>query len=255
MSRGVEGREIFNDDSDRTVFLKMLSDAKIAHEFHIFAYCLMNNHFHFLIQIGDSPLYSGMHQLLTRYSQHFNQRHEHHGHLFQSRYTAPLCRQDSYLRTLLRYIHYNPVRAGLVTDPADWRWSGHHGLIGTTKDSLLDVDKLADLRGENVSQLRASYSESMSEISTGTLANDYMDGKPGTNMPNIPTLTVLADWVARDHGVSVEDLCGGKRGKIISPAKLAFIGMAQNHGYKLCDVAATLNCSPAAVTLLRKRKS
>jgi REP element-mobilizing transposase RayT len=255
MSRGAEGREIFNDDIDRAIFLKMLADAKKANGFRVFAYCLMGNHFHLLLQIGDSPLYSGMHHFLTRYSQHFNQRHHHRGHLFQSRYTAPLCRQDSYLKTLLSYIHQNPVRAGLAKTPADWRWSGHHGLIGTMPDTLLDLDTLAELRGESLSQLRASYIESLAEEMSTEFASEYVDGRSGTNSPITPTLPALADTVARDFGLAPEELCSGKRGKFLSRAKFAFIEKAWRHGHRLRDVAETLKCSPAAVTLLRQRNS
>jgi putative transposase len=255
MSRGAEGRDIFNDDLDRETFLMMLANAKKAFGFRIFAYCLMANHFHLLIQVGDPPLYLGMHHFLTRYSQRFNQRHDHRGHLFQSRYAAPLCRQDSYLKTLLRYIHMNPVRAGLVESPADWHWSGHNAFLGTTMNALLDLHDLAALRGESLSELRAHYNEAIAEKLVDDLAGEISSGNLTKNNPSIPPLPVLADLVARDYGLLTEDLCGGKRGRFISPAKLAFIERAQSYGYSLREIAEMLTCSPAAVTLLRRRKN
>lgn len=255
MSRGTEGREIFADDTDRLVFLKVLADAKKIHGLRIFAYCLMGNHFHILTQAGDSPLYSGMHHFLTRYSLHFNQRHKHAGHLFQSRYTAPLCRQDSYLRTLLRYIHMNPVRAGLVTNPADWHWSGHNGLVGARIDPILDLDQLAAIRGETLAELRIAYAESTTRSSEDDPGMEYAEGKPEKALRDSPPLPLLAFKTAEDFGLSSEDLCGGRRGRAVSPAKLAFIERALRHGYSLKTIAQTLNCTPAAVTLLRRRKS
>jgi REP element-mobilizing transposase RayT len=250
MSRGVDGREIFLDDSDRTTFCRMLAETKKSHGLRVFAYCLMGNHFHLLIQIGDSPLYSGMHQFLTRYSLYFNQRHDRVGYLFQSRYTAALCRQDSYLRILLRYIHLNPVRANLVNDPGEWIWSGHRGLIGRVCDELLDSSTLAELRGETLSQLRAAYLDSLQE---GDPYLEYKAGPSGVGR-DIPSIDLLAGKVAREFGLSPVELCGGKRGKRMTQAKLEFIEKAHGNGHLLRDIAATLNCTPAAITLLRRRK-
>jgi hypothetical protein len=122
-------------------------------------------------------------------------------------------------------------------------------------DDLLDVSELADLRGESEAQLRESYAESLTGEMGINPGGDYVDGKLVDIAPMIPALPVLAETVANDFGLSPEDLCGGKRGKFISRAKRVFIERAHKHGYRLRDIATTLNCSPAAVTLLRQRKS
>jgi REP element-mobilizing transposase RayT len=255
MSRGTEGREIFLDDLDRRTFCRMLSESKKTHGFRIFAYCLMGNHFHLLIQVGDSPLYSGMHQLLTRYSLYFNQRHDHMGHLFQSRYASPLCRQDTYLEILLQYIHLNPLRAGLVKDPTEWIWSGHRGLIGHTSDELLDLQHLAELRGESLVELRAAYLDSLSETNETEAFREYVPGDRHRNSLDAPSLRALAASVARNFGLSGEDLCSGNRGKRLTQAKLAFVETAAGHGHRQCDIAVALKCTPAAITLLKRRRS
>jgi REP element-mobilizing transposase RayT len=255
MSRGVEGREIFLDDLDRRTFLRMLRETKKSHKFHVFAYCLMGNHFHLLIQVADSPLYSGMHHFLTRYSLYFNHRHDRRGHLFQSRYTTPLCRQDSYLGILLRYIHLNPLRSGLVKNPAEWIWSGHRGLIGLIDDDLLDSSVLADLRGESLSELRGAYLSSLTEENQKAPYRDYAEGIGHSAMSETPTLASLASETARDFGLSAAELGAGHRGKRFTQAKLAFIENAHKSGHPLRDIAAALQCSPAAVTLMRRRKS
>ena len=255
MSRGVEGREIFLDDCDRTSFCRMLLEAKKSNEFHVFAYCLMGNHFHLLVQTGRFPLCFGMHQLLTSYSRYFNRRHDRAGHLFQSRYTAPLCRQDSYLEILLRYIHLNPVRAGLVENPADWIWSGHRGLVGLIDDRLLDLPALAALREESPFQLRASYLESLSpNIETSTFS-EYAPETNRAGLVDIPSLPILIDTVARDFGLSGTELRAGNRGKRHTQAKSNFIEKARGQGHSLRAIAALLRCSPAAITQMRKRKS
>lgn len=257
MSRGVEGREIFHDDADRTTFLKMLVETKRAHALRLLAYCLMGNHFHLLLKVGDFPLYSSMHRFLTCYSHYFNQRHARQGHLFQSRYTAPVCRQDSYLENLLRYIHLNPVRAGLVHEANDWPWSGHRGLIGLANDPLLDKDDLAGLRGQTNDELKMDYLKSLeipADIQRQLAPNDIHASQTPVGIER-PPLRSLIEAEAWARGVDPDDLCGGRRGKKYTQAKLAFIEKASRCGYRLNVVAAELNCSPAAVTLLRKRKS
>jgi REP element-mobilizing transposase RayT len=123
MARGVEGRVVYNDDEDRRTFLRFLKIAERRFKARVLAYCLMNNHFHLAVQVGEIPLSRMMHWLLSLFVASFNERHERIGHLFQSRYKASLCLDDGYLLALIRYIYDNPVRAGLVKDPTEWKWS------------------------------------------------------------------------------------------------------------------------------------
>jgi putative transposase len=125
MARGVDGRQIFADDSDRRLFLATAGRLTKGSSGTILAYCLMGNHFHFALRVGSVPLSRIMHRLLTTYVMAFNFRHDRDGHLFQARYKSVLCLDDAYLLGLIRYIHMNPVRAGLVAAPHDWPWSSH----------------------------------------------------------------------------------------------------------------------------------
>ncbi|HXS99770.1 MAG TPA: hypothetical protein VN915_03795 [Elusimicrobiota bacterium] len=149
----------------------------------------------------------------------------------------------------------NPVRAGLVMDPTDWSWSGHNGLIGRTIDPLLDLSGLAAIRGETLAELRSAYLESIAGSTGDDIGIEYADGKADKILPDAPPLTLLARHAASKFGLDGEELCGGKRGRSFSAAKLAFIEQAHRHGYRLKEIAQTLNCSPAAVTLLRQRRS
>lgn len=239
MSRGVDGRAIFHDDGDRRVFLGILGETKNDFGLKLFAYCLMGNHFHLLLRVGDSPLQFGMHRFLTRYSHYFNQRHKRQGHLFQSRYTAPVCDQGAYLFNLPRYIHLNPVRAGLVAAPDLWPWSGHRGLAGTSHDPLLDKTAFARLTGTTEADLEARYADALETVGAGRRA---------------PSLGELALEAARRGGISVSALLAGRRGKRLTEAKLRFIALARGSGYQWTKIAAVLNCSPAGVTLLWRRK-
>jgi REP element-mobilizing transposase RayT len=123
MARGVNGGAIFIEDRDREEFLVDLKRVEDETGAEIIAYCLMGNHFHLAVKVGAIPLGTVMQRVLTGYPLRFNARHQRTGHLFQARYKAILCLDEAYLYRLIRYIHLNPVRAGLVAAPEDWRWS------------------------------------------------------------------------------------------------------------------------------------
>ncbi len=129
-SRGNAGQEIFLDDEDRRAFLEILAEVVERYRFRCYAYCLMGNHYHLLVETREANLSRGMRQLNGVYTQRFNRRHKRTGHLFQGRYKAILVEKDPYLLELARYIVLNPVRAGLVRYPGRWRWSSYRATAG-----------------------------------------------------------------------------------------------------------------------------
>jgi REP element-mobilizing transposase RayT len=131
--RGIEGRNIFRDNKDRIKFLERLGDILTENPTPCFAWALMPNHFHLLLRTASVPIATTMRRLLTGHAVYFNLRHRRHGHLFQNRYKSILCQEDPYLLELVRYIHLNPVRAGLVSDLNNlekFPFSGHGALVG-----------------------------------------------------------------------------------------------------------------------------
>jgi len=129
-SRGNASQAIFFDEKDFADFLRVLCQVVKRYHFLLHAYCLMNNHYHLLIETPEGNLSRGMRQLNGLYTQRFNQRHQRVGHLFQGRYKAILVDKDNYLLTLCRYIVLNPVRAKIVKDPRDWKWSTYRATAG-----------------------------------------------------------------------------------------------------------------------------
>ncbi|HCX33555.1 MAG TPA: addiction module toxin RelE [Rhodocyclaceae bacterium] len=129
-SRGDRREDIFEDDEDRSAFLSILGQVAQRFNWVCCAYCLMGNHYHLLVRTPDGNLSRGMRQLNGVYTQASNRRHDRAGHLFQGRYKAILVEADAYLLELSRYIVLNPVRAGMVKKPADWRWSSYRASIG-----------------------------------------------------------------------------------------------------------------------------
>ena len=142
-SRGNAKQAIFLDEKDFADFLRVLCSVVKRYHFILHTFCLMNNHYHLLIETPEGNLSRGMRQLNGLYTQRFNQRHQRVGHLFQGRYKAILIDKDNYLLELCRYIVLNPVRAGIVKNPKDYRWSsyqattGHKGIPGLTTDWIL----------------------------------------------------------------------------------------------------------------------
>jgi putative transposase len=129
-SRGTEGRPIFLDDLDREIFLTTLAEVVDERAWMCPAYCLMTNHFHLLVQTPNPDLAAGMHGVNGTYANYFNRRHNHVGHLFQSRYKATVIERDSHLLESSRYVVLNPVRAGICRRPAYWQWSSYRATAG-----------------------------------------------------------------------------------------------------------------------------
>jgi len=142
MGRGIEKRKIFWEDQDRSDFLSRLATLGEEKWMDIYAWALLPNHFHLLCRTKEKPLATSMRKLLTGYAVNFNIRHRRHGHLFQNRYKSIVCQEESYLTELVRYIHLNLIRAGIVKDIKELNgcpWSGHSAVVGRVKRAWQDT--------------------------------------------------------------------------------------------------------------------
>ncbi|MHB8167389.1 MAG: REP-associated tyrosine transposase [Sulfuricella sp.] len=165
-SRG-DGREtIFIDDDDRYLFLGIILEIVRDCNWVIHAYCLMDNHYHLIIETPDGNLSKGMRQLNGVYTQRFNRRHGRVGHVFQGRYKAIFVEKDSYLMELARYVVLNPVRARMVHQAEEWPWSSYRATAGLcaappwlTTDWLLGI--YSPQRGEAIKCYGAFVAEGM----------------------------------------------------------------------------------------------
>ena len=140
MARGIERRKLFRDDKDRKSFLNRLTLILEETQTQCYAWALIPNHFHLLLRTGPAPLSKVMRRLMTGHAVTFNKRHKRSGHLFQNRYKSVVCEEDPYFLELIRYIHLNPLRAGLVKDLKEldkYPWAGHSTILGRRKNLLL----------------------------------------------------------------------------------------------------------------------
>ncbi len=157
MLRGNGGQPVFLTDDDRYRFYLLLQEGTTRFGFRIHAFCLMTNHIHLAVQCGDIPLSRAMHNLSFRYTRWINWREKRTGHLFQGRYKAVLVDGDSYLQELVRYIHLNPVRSGMVKMPEEYTWSGHRAYLGKELLPWLTTDWVLEQFGKTVATSRVGY--------------------------------------------------------------------------------------------------
>jgi REP element-mobilizing transposase RayT len=132
-SRGNERKHIFRNDEDREIFLNTLEKVNKRFNWLCHAYCLMDNHYHLIIETPDGNLSKGMRQLNGVYTQMFNMRHKGAGHIFQGRYKAILIQKETHLLEVCRYVVLNPVRSKTAEKPEAWQWSSYKATVGSDK--------------------------------------------------------------------------------------------------------------------------
>ena len=146
------------DDGDRERFLAILASTIRRYNWLCHAYCLMNNHYHLIIETPEGNISRGMRQLNGVYTQYFNRRHKTVGHVFQGRFKAIMVDKESYLLSLCRYVVLNPVRIGVVKGPSQWKWNSYRATTGEVKrPPFLTVDWVLSQFGNNTSEAVVSY--------------------------------------------------------------------------------------------------
>jgi putative transposase len=166
IGRGIAETKIFRDEEDKKDFLSRLADLCERGGLIIYAWALMDNHFHLLARTARDPLAQSMRKLLTGYVIHFNRRHRRYGHLFQNRYKSIVCEDDPYLLELTRYIHLNPVRVGLVKNMEElskYPWAGHSVLMGKVNRQWQDRDTVLAYFGRRKKRAMLRYAAFVAE--------------------------------------------------------------------------------------------
>ena len=157
-SRGDRREVIYDDDSDRTQWLETLAKVCSRFNWRVHAYCLMDNHYHLVLETIEGNLSKGMRQLNGVYTQYYNRRHDRAGHVFQGRYKAILVDKEAYLLELSRYVVLNPVRAGMVNEVIDWPWSSYPAVVGRSPSpDWLASDAILSHFGKQRKRTRAKY--------------------------------------------------------------------------------------------------
>lgn len=166
MVRGIEGCPIFRDDQDRQDFVSRISQLVEMTGTRVLAWTLMENHIHVLIFSGPQGISKLMRRLLTGYAVRYNLRHRRSGHLFQNRYKSIVCEEEPYLLELVRYIHLNPLRAGIVKSIEElegYPWCGHGVLTGRRKNDWQETEYVLRQFSEGRRKAIRSYREFIEE--------------------------------------------------------------------------------------------
>jgi REP element-mobilizing transposase RayT len=238
MARGVDGRSVFMADHDRLNFIARFERICLQHAAHMMAYCLMENHFHFAIQIGASPLGLVMQRILSGYAAAFNHRWHRAGHLFQARYKSCLCLNDAYLIALIRYIHRNPVRAGLVASPGAWKWSSFARYASSGRDGNMAAVEDLPLPVGPESGFDPWFEQSQAAIPKLMRLESN----------RIQSLDELASGVCDRRGIRIEQVRGRQRTALIVDSRREIARAGLENGHSLVSIARWLKVSPASVT-------
>jgi len=165
IQRGNEGKSVFASDDDRLRFLDTLARMKEKYNFLVYAYCLMDNHLHLVIDDNGNDISKLIKSLNVSYVYYFNQKYNRCGHLFQDRFRSEIIYDDKYLLQVSKYIHNNPVKAGLVKTAGEYSWSSYNVYTGRYNDTreLLATDKILGIISNRRGKAVKAYVEYVAE--------------------------------------------------------------------------------------------
>jgi len=264
IARGNQRRQTFLIDRDYEAYLDRLNRYQTRYGVILYAYCLMPNHVHLLLQTSSVPLAKFMQGVQQSYTQRFNRVHGKIGHLFQGRYKAIVCERDEYLTALVRYIHLNPVRAGMVEDPEAYPYSGHRAYLQGDRRGLIDPEPVLGLLGGRRAYRRfvlmevdggheEQYYQTENQQFLGTRGFAQRMGHPAQHIGVAPTRSLddVIEELAGRLGAAPGALPSRDRREGICRARAAvsFV-LVKWLGYRVTDVAAALRRDDATISLL-----
>ena len=277
--RGNAGRDIFFFKKDRSRFFILLQEGLERYNHRIHAYCLMTNHIHLVIQVSDIPLSRIMQNVSFRYTRYINHSKQQVGHLFQGRYKALLIDADSYLLELVRYIHNNPVRAGLVNTPEHYAWSSHNVYLAKTSVPWLTTDWILSQFSDQKERAIELYQDFVFQGKAEAHRKEFHQGnvegrilgedgfaekalaKASQEVFRTVSLEQVLQAVCEQYGIRLEDLSAGGRQKWISePRSVAALIVRETDCLSLTDLSRNLGrdlsgLSQAAIRLDKRLKS
>jgi putative transposase len=270
ITRGNQRQKVFKDKDDFLKYLEILSNYKIRYKYFLYAFVLMNNHLHLLIETQEillSKILQGINQSYTTY---FNRKYKTVGHLFQGRYKAILCDRDEYLLSLVKYIHSNPVRAKIVKTPDEYQWSSHHSYTKRTdRVTMVDTDQVLRMFSEDKQRARKLYSAYISDsqivkkedvystIGQRILGSEEFldrvmeryDGKlKKEKREREYTLYEIAKGIEKIFGVTLKQIRERSRSENITLGRRLLNLVAKEYGYKGKEIGQYIRKDPALVT-------
>jgi len=277
IARGNRQQPIFHGEEEYQKFLDSLGDNVSRYHFHLYAYVLMPNHFHLLLEQEAFPLSRLMQVLLTGYAHWHNRRYRQIGHLFQGRYRALLCAKESYLLELTRYIHLNPVRAKIVKSPELYPWSSYQAYLGKASPCSVESGVVLGLLAQKESEARRAYEEFVfdalgegrkPELYAATeqrfLGDDRFVETSKNRYRKIagiqaatavkPPIRKIVEIISEQTGCAVPLVVGRTEGEAEKKARELVAGIARGYySFSLAEVAGSLNRRPNTISVLARQ--
>ncbi len=266
--RGNQRQKTFLRRADYQTYVDKLAEYQRRYDVTVYAYCLMPNHVHLLLECGKTPLAKFMQGLQQSYTQCFNRKYRKVGHLFQGRYKAILCQKDAYLLELVRYIHLNPVRSGLVRSPDAYLYSGDGAYRRGKSTAIVDPGVVLRMLGGSRGYgrfvregLREGHRDEYYEVREQRflgeerfgeeLKREYAEAEAPRRKPEVG---VIAGRLARGLKVSPEELRAPNRGRAVSQRRtmVAYV-LVRRAGYKVEEVAQYLGRDATTISSLLSR--
>ena len=270
--RGNNRQAIFHTPKDRNRWEHFLIDALQQYDGTIHCYCWMTNHVHMLIRIGLQPLSRIIQHAASRYSRKCNKLYGNTGHLFERRHRAILATGDPQLLSVVRYIHFNPVKAGLVDTPEQYEWSSHSAFLGHNRKDWLTTDWILRLFSDRRPVALKQYAQFMAE--TDMLEIEEYDEKDTTvlqtctededtfeisaaDVPLCTTLQEITDQYCKNHDICLDQLRGPSRARILVEIRTDIAAAALSAGVATnAEIARYLNRAESTVCeAIRRRKN
>lgn len=207
MIRGNEKRDIFLDNNDRVRFLDIIKAKKAMKNFSIIAYCLMNNHVHLILDEGPDGVSKNMHSINTAYAYYFNSRHSRIGHLFQDRFKSEAIEDDRYLLTAVRYIHNNPINAGITFKPEDYKWSSYQAYANpTTHDGIVDRKLVLSLFADDEKKAISAFRDFSHQACTDTIIDISYESPPNKSIFSATEAMFFINEYLDNHDADINQL-------------------------------------------------
>ena len=270
MNRGRRGESVFLDKNDYAMFVELLKEVVDMYKVRVAAYCLIANHYHLLIQTPGGDLARCMRHLNGIYTQRFNRAHHCDGQLFRGRYKSILVDGDSYLLELVRYIHRNPLKAGLAKKLSDYQWSSHKGYLSNAKKwnwlyksfilSLFDRERREGritykrfISMESPEEINRIFSQSKfpsvlgSESFVEKVKDEFFHKKRHDEIPEsrrlAPDAEKIKKVICRAYGIEESSLLSSRRGVLNEPRNVAIFLVRRLRGEKLEEIGRQFGIS------------
>ncbi len=269
ITRGNQRQKIFRHEEDFGKYHEILAGYKDRYKHHLYAYVLMNNHVHLLIETREIPLSKILQGINQSYTAWFNRKYRTVGHLFQGRYKAILCDRDNYLLSLVKYIHLNPVRARVIKSPEEYPWSSHLTYLKPVRKSIVDEEQVLRIFSEDKGKARRLYRAYVEDgipvkkkdiyctidkriLGDEQFADTVMGKSEASIVPGRKekeyTLAAIAGAIEETFGITLRDMRLKGKDRDITRGRKMLSVVAHEYGYRGKEIAGYMRKDPALIT-------